>query len=71
MPLKDHKHWGTVGEILLSTVHTLLHIQNRVALWGDSRAAAFLTWWTTELKRSFAEVIERGLIEMEREDAGA
>jgi hypothetical protein len=63
-------HWETMGEILVSTVNTLIHIQGRVSLWGEGRALAFLSWWMSELRRSVADTIERGLLEMEREDTG-
>jgi len=66
----DQSHWLTFGEIVVSAVNTLILIQGRVSIWGEARAIPFLRWWTSELRRSVADTIKRGLIEMEREDSG-
>jgi hypothetical protein len=68
--LHNLQTWSSLGEILVSTVTTLNHIHARASLWRKDTATSFLTWWINELRRSVADSIERGLIEMERLDGG-
>jgi hypothetical protein len=71
LSVQNLRTWSAMGEILVSAVNTLSHIQTRLSIWKQDCATSFLTWWISELRRSVADTIKRGLMEMERLDAGS
>lgn len=43
-------------------------LDQRAQHWGRERASHFLAWWLGEVQRVGAEVVERGFVELQRED---